>query len=183
MCHYSNYSESLVPLFKNRLDAGLKRDLSRLDDGTASKALTEFSLHFLSMAVSAVTGKKAIILIDEYDVPLATAQKYGYYDKMLSFMRCLLGNALKDNESLKFCLMTGCLRIAKESAYTGLNNLKCYSIFLMMQGFPTDRTKYVPGMMATALAVRKECTVPGMSCSINELMSYCHSSNIESGRL
>ncbi len=128
MCHYSNYSESLVPLFKNRLDAGLKRDLSRLDDGTASKALTEFSLHFLSMAVSAVTGKKAIILIDEYDVPLATAQKYGYYDKMLSFMRCLLGNGLKDNESLKFCLMTGCLRIAKESTYTGLNNLKCYSI-------------------------------------------------------
>ncbi len=112
----------------NRLDAGLKRDLSRLDDGTASKALTEFSLHFLSMAVSAVTGKKTIILIDEYDVPLVTAQKYGYYEKMLSFMRCLLGNALKDNESLKFCLMTGCLRIAKESTYTGLNNLKCYSI-------------------------------------------------------
>ena len=92
--------------------------------------------------MTAATGKKAIILIDEYDFPLATAQKYGYYEKMRSFMRCLLGNAVKDNDFLKFCLMTGCLRIAGESTYTGLNNLKSYGIsdavFAGKIGFASD---------------------------------------------
>lgn len=112
----------------DKADASLKQELARLKNGTGDKELTESSLQLLSMAVSEVAGKKAIILIDEYDVPLATAQKYGYYEKMLSFMRCLLGNGIKDNAFLKFCLMTGCLRIAGESTYAGLNNLKCYSI-------------------------------------------------------
>ena len=126
----------------DKADAYLKEELTRLKKGSKEQELTESSLQLLCLAVSAVTGKKAIILIDEYDVPLATAQKYGYYEKMQSLMRCLLGNALKDNDSLKFCLMTGCLRIAKESTYTGLNNLKCYSIadavFADKIGFTSD---------------------------------------------
>jgi len=73
-------------------------------------------------------GKKVILLIDEYDVPLDKAQQYGYYDKMVSFLRNMLGQALKGNSSLQFAVLTGCLRIAKESIFTGLNNLQVLSI-------------------------------------------------------
>lgn len=73
-------------------------------------------------------GKKVILLIDEYDVPLDKAFQYGYYEKMVSLIRNLLGNALKTNLSLYFAVLTGCLRISKESIFTGLNNLKVMSI-------------------------------------------------------
>lgn len=73
-------------------------------------------------------GKKVILLIDEYDVPLDKAFQYGYYEEMVSLIRNLLGNALKTNLSLYFAVLTGCLRISKESIFTGLNNLKVMSI-------------------------------------------------------
>ena len=73
-------------------------------------------------------GKKVILLIDEYDVPLDKAFQYGYYEKMVSLIRNLFGNALKTNLSLYFAVLTGCLRISKESIFTGLNNLKVMSI-------------------------------------------------------
>lgn len=73
-------------------------------------------------------GQKPILLIDEYDVPLDKAQHYGYYEEMVSLIRSLFAQVLKGNESLQFAVLTGCLRIAKESIFTGLNNLCVFSI-------------------------------------------------------
>ena len=72
--------------------------------------------------------KKVIILIDEYDVPLAKAFDNGYYDEMVLLIRNLFEQALKTNDSLQFAVLTGCLRVSKESIFTGLNNLKVLSI-------------------------------------------------------
>lgn len=73
-------------------------------------------------------GRKVILLIDEYDVPLDKAQHMGFYDEMISLIRNLFSQALKTNPSLHFAVLTGCLKIARESIFTGLNNLKCRSI-------------------------------------------------------
>lgn len=73
-------------------------------------------------------GQKAILLIDEYDVPLDKAQHFGYYDEMVSVIRNLFSQALKSNHSLAFAMLTGCLRVSRESIFTGLNNLKVFSI-------------------------------------------------------
>lgn len=73
-------------------------------------------------------GQKAVLLIDEYDVPLDKAQHYGYYDEMVKLIRNLYSRALKSNDSLQFAVMTGCLKIAKESIFTGLNNLRVFSV-------------------------------------------------------
>lgn len=73
-------------------------------------------------------GKKVVILIDEYDVPLDKAFQYGYYREMVHFIRGLLGEVLKTNDSLAFAVLTGCLRVSKESIFTGLNNFKILSI-------------------------------------------------------
>ena len=73
-------------------------------------------------------SQKGVVLIDEYDVPLAKAYENGFYDEMVLLIRNLFGNVLKTNESLAFAVLTGCLRIAKESIFTGLNNFKVYSI-------------------------------------------------------
>ena len=73
-------------------------------------------------------GEKVILLIDEYDVPLDKAFQRGYYDEMVSLIRSLFDNALKTNASLYFAVLTGCLRICKESIFTGLNNLKVHTI-------------------------------------------------------
>ena len=73
-------------------------------------------------------GQKVILLIDEYDVPLDKAFLHGYYPEMASLLRGLLGNALKTNDFLQFAVLTGCLRVSKESIFTGLNNLKALSI-------------------------------------------------------
>ena len=73
-------------------------------------------------------SQKVVVLIDEYDVPLAKAYENGFYDQMVILLRNLFGNVLKTNDSLAFAVLTGCLRIAKESIFTGLNNFKVYSI-------------------------------------------------------
>lgn len=86
------------------------------------------SLKFLSECLYKYHGKKAIILIDEYDVPLENAYLMGFYDDMVGFIRSLFESALKTNRSLEFAALTGCLRISKESIFTGMNNLKIYSI-------------------------------------------------------
>lgn len=85
-------------------------------------------LKTLSMLLEKHYGKKAIILIDEYDVPLAKANEQGYYDQMIVLIRSMFEQALKTNESLHFAVLTGCLRVSKESIFTGLNNLKVFSI-------------------------------------------------------
>lgn len=87
-----------------------------------------YSIRELTELLEKHYGRKVIVLIDEYDVPLAKANENGYYDEMVLLIRNLFENALKTNSSLKFAVLTGCLRIAKESIFTGLNNFKAYSI-------------------------------------------------------
>lgn len=94
-----------------------------MDEATLANSLLE-----LTELLKIYYRKEVIILIDEYDVPLARAYENGYYDEMVLLLRNLFGNALKSNDSLKFAVLTGCLRIAKESIFSGLNNFKVYSV-------------------------------------------------------
>ena len=87
-----------------------------------------YSIRELTELLEKHYDRKVIVLIDEYDVPLAKANENGYYNEMVLLIRNLFENALKTNNSLKFAVLTGCLRIAKESIFTGLNNFKVYSI-------------------------------------------------------
>lgn len=100
------------------------------EDGTfqMSDVALEKSLYRLTELLEKHYHKKVIVLIDEYDVPLEKAFHYGYYDEMVILIRNLFGNVLKTNEHLKMAVLTGCLRIAKESIFTGLNNFKVYPI-------------------------------------------------------
>jgi len=87
-----------------------------------------FSLKFFSKCLEDYHGRKVIILIDEYDVPLENSWVRGFYQEMVDFIRPFLSSALKDNPHLKLAVITGCLRISKESIFTGLNNLDVVSI-------------------------------------------------------
>ena len=98
-----------------------KEVMDRLLRGTASEKETKGSLLMLTKMMEAHYGKPVILLIDEYDVPIAKASANGYYDEMLDVMKGIL-QALKDNGALRFAVITGCLRIAKESIFTGTNN-------------------------------------------------------------
>ncbi len=109
-------SESDKMEYKSLLD-------SKMDESTFCD-----SLRTLSEMLEKHHHTKVILLIDEYDVPLAKAHANGYYDQMISLIRSLLGEALKTNSSLKLAVLTGCLRISKESIFTGLNNLKVLTI-------------------------------------------------------
>ncbi|MBQ8173721.1 MAG: AAA family ATPase [Mailhella sp.] len=111
-----------------KISSGEKEMLQAIWSRTDDKSLLESSIQRISKALHAHWGKPAILLIDEYDVPLARAEQNGYYDEMVSFLRNMLGAALKTNPSLKLAVLTGCLRIAKESIFTGLNNFKNYGI-------------------------------------------------------
>ncbi len=109
----------------NEYDKAAYRKL--LDDNMKEGTL-DSSLRRLSGMLEKHYGTKVIVLIDEYDVPLAKAHTNGYYDQMLSLVRSLLGEVLKTNNSLKLAVLTGCLRISKESIFTGLNNLKVLTV-------------------------------------------------------
>ena len=86
------------------------------------------SLKMLCILLEKHYGQKVILLIDEYDVPLDKAYAHGYYDQMIDLIRAMFGAALKTNDSLFFAVLTGCLRVSKESIFTGLNNLMVHSI-------------------------------------------------------
>lgn len=101
------------------------RKICELSAGAEEYAV---ALAFLSRCLEQYHGRKTIILMDEYDVPLENAYFQGFYDKMIQFIRSLFESALKTNESLEFAVITGCLRISKESIFTGLNNLEIISI-------------------------------------------------------
>ncbi len=92
------------------------------------------SLNFLCMCLKMATGKDVIVLLDEYDVPLEGAYEYGFYKEMVDFIRELFGSTLKTNDNLYFAVITGCLRISKESIFTGLNNLDINSIMSVNYG-------------------------------------------------
>ncbi len=104
--------------------------LIRMHDGKylMDQDTLESALQTLSELLFRHYGQKAIILVDEYDVPLDKAYQNGYYREMVSLMRALFGDALKTNEFLQFAVLTGCLRVSKESIFTGLNNFKVLSI-------------------------------------------------------
>ena len=112
---------------------------------TMTEKVAEASLKTLSQLLQKHYGQKVILLIDEYDVPLDKAFQAGYYEEMVSLIRNLLGNALKTNDSLYFAVLTGCLRISKESIFTGLNNLNVMTIsdpyFCDCFGFTEDEVK------------------------------------------
>ena len=104
--------------------------LIRVDQGVfaMNDELLVDSLLTLSQLLSKHYDRKVILLIDEYDVPLDKAFQAGYYDRMVSLIRNMLGNVLKTNDALFFAVLTGCLRISKESIFTGLNNLKVHTV-------------------------------------------------------
>lgn len=95
---------------------------------TMSDDLLKDSLLILSQLLKKHCGQDTVLLIDEYDVPLDKAYQSGYYDSMVELIRGLFGNAFKTNDSLKFAVLTGCLRISRESIFTGLNNFSVYTI-------------------------------------------------------
>ena len=105
------------------------RALTHVKDGTFTMAdeILVDSLRTLTQLVEKHHGRKVILLIDEYDVPLDKSFQAGYYEEMVSLIRGLFSNALKTNDCLQFAVLTGCLRISKESIFTGLNNLKVLS--------------------------------------------------------
>ncbi len=113
-------SERLTDIDKEAYYGLLKKDM---DIDTLSCSIREFT-----EVLHKHYGKRVIVLIDEYDVPLAKANEYGYYDEMVMLVRSLFGAALKTNDNLQFAVLTGCLRVAKESIFTGLNNFKVLSI-------------------------------------------------------
>ncbi|MCD8054398.1 MAG: ATP-binding protein [Lachnospiraceae bacterium] len=117
----------------NEDEKKLYRQLIRVDTSDQGvyfmpEAVLTRSLRTLSMLLQKHYGRPAILLIDEYDVPLAKANERGYYEKMVGVIRNLLDSALKTNEYLHIAILTGCLRISKESIFTGLNNLKMYTL-------------------------------------------------------
>ena len=113
-------SDKLTKFDKTRLEALL--------DEHMTKSTLIGSLRKLTILLEKYYGQQVIVLIDEYDVPLAKANENGYYEDMVFLIRGLFENVLKTNDSLKFAVLTGCLRVAKESIFTGLNNFKVLSI-------------------------------------------------------
>ena len=113
-------SEKLTQIDKMRYET--------LIDMEMQPAVLAMSLKKLTTLLEKHYGQKVVVLIDEYDVPLAKAYENNFYDKMVLLLRNLFGNVLKTNSSLAFAVLTGCLRIAKESIFTGLNNFTVYSI-------------------------------------------------------
>ena len=119
-------------LNSDRLDDDEKklyRDLISFQEGreTVLAVKLKFSLKKISELLYKHYNQKAIVLIDEYDVPLDKAFQHGYYREMVSLIRGVFGETLKTNDYLQFAVLTGCLRVSKESIFTGLNNFKVYA--------------------------------------------------------
>ena len=120
----SNLCKMHVYLLQSEaIDPDDKKVFLELKAGTASEAQVGFSLNTLMRMMESYYRKPVILLLDEYDVPLAKASSNGYYKEMLSVIKGMMSTALKDNQFLKFAIITGCLKIAKESIFTGTNNL------------------------------------------------------------
>ncbi len=137
MADYLEHSEKLTENDKESYHELLKRDMD--------EAEFYVSLRELSRLLAKHFDKKVIILIDEYDVPLAKAYENGYYDQMIFMIRNLLEQALKTNRNLQFAVLTGCMRISKESIFTGLNNFQVLSVadagFEEYFGFTDDEVR------------------------------------------
>ena len=148
-------SEKLDSFDKELLTQLLSRNMEEDTITSSLQELTElFEAHF---------SKKVVVLIDEYDVPLAKAYENGYYNEMVLLIRNLFGNVLKTNDSLAFAVLTGCLRIAKESIFTGLNNFKVYSI---------TNTEFDETFGFTNEEVRKMLVYYGLDSHFNEVKAW-----------
>ena len=110
------------------LDEDEKETYRKLSSGTAEEISWHTALKFLSTCLFKATGQKTVLLIDEYDVPLENAYFRGFYSKMAELVRSLFESVLKTNEYLEFAVITGCLRISRESIFTGLNHLNIISV-------------------------------------------------------
>ena len=119
-------SENLTEIEKSQYRALVNTD--KTGAFTMPDELLKDSLQMLSQLLQKHYHQSVVILIDEYDVPLDKAYQSGYYDAMVELIRVLFGNAFKTNSSLYFAVLTGCLRISKESIFTGLNNFNVYTV-------------------------------------------------------
>lgn len=128
-----------------KVNAADRELFQKLEYQKAGSANIKNSLLLFTRMMTAYYGKPTILLIDEYDVPLAKASEHGYYVEMLDVIRAVLGGALKTNDYLKFGVVTGCLRISKESIFTGMNNFVTDSItgdrFNEYLGFTSDEVR------------------------------------------
>ena len=115
-------------LYSDALSKAEKARFRNIADLEAEDAHYADALKFLSGCLKKAYGKRSIILLDEYDVPLENAYYRGFYEEMIDFIRSLFESALKTNPNLEFAVITGCLRISRESIFTGLNNLDIVSI-------------------------------------------------------
>ena len=115
-------------LHSDLVTEGNRAVFRRLLNNEASQQDYCISVQLLTSSLMQIHGKKAIVLIDEYDVPLENSHFRGFYDQMVGFIRSVFDNALKTNNSLEMAVLTGCLRVSKESLFTGLNNLQINSI-------------------------------------------------------
>ncbi|MDD2959107.1 MAG: AAA family ATPase [Lachnospiraceae bacterium] len=122
------YSRHESILLSEKISEADKEKFVRIRDRKGDRIEYAKSLLFLSQCLMTCYQSKVVILIDEYDVPLENAYYMGFYDQMSAFIRSLFESALKSNLFLEFAVITGCLRISKESIFTGLNNLKINSI-------------------------------------------------------
>ena len=113
----------------DKLSSASLKTIEMYHEGAQEEIDLQVSLQFIAQCLMQHYGKKVIIIIDEYDVPLQIAYLNGYYDDMVNFLRNVFSTALKTNDALEKGVLTGCLRIAKESIFTGLNNFKVNSIF------------------------------------------------------
>ena len=119
---------SVVETGKDKLTQKEYEQYMRIAEEEADEKQVRGSLKLFSRCMYKITGRNTVILIDEYDVPLENAYFRGFYDEMVDFIRSLFESALKTNHYLQFAVITGCLRISKESIFTGLNHLKIISI-------------------------------------------------------
>ena len=118
----SLFEEHSYLLSSEKISNNEKEIFRRIKERTAGEIETSRSLQFLSRIMNKHYGKTAVLLLDEYDVPLAKASSHNYYQQMLELMKTMMITSLKDNPALRFAVITGCLKISKESIFTGTNN-------------------------------------------------------------
>ena len=125
---YELLEKNLEILSSDQLSDTTKDILYKLHNRSSSIEDLKISLRVITNALYTYYQQKVIVLIDEYDVPLQAAYQNNYYEEMVEFLRSVFSSALKTNDALEKGVMTGCLRISKESIFTGLNNFTAYSV-------------------------------------------------------